>query len=159
MVNHLLKKGLKVHDHFEVSHTPGLFVHKTRPIWFTLTVDSVGVKYIGREHAEHSMPVLQQHYKMDEDWKGELYRGITLTLNYEKGYVDISMPNCVHKTLIEYEHELSKGMFYQAVVDVILLYGGKSWMLPPIQLARPEGFHVECARQLTDMKPCKRGEK
>ena len=83
--NHILKKGLKIHDYFEVSHTPGLFAHKIRAIWFTLTVDSVGVKYIGREHAEHSMPVLQQHYKMDEDWKGGQYRGITLKLNFEKG--------------------------------------------------------------------------
>ena len=51
------------------------------------------------------------------------------------------------------------GMFYQAVVAAVLLYGSKSWVLPATQLARLEGFHVECARRLTGMKPCKRGDK
>ena len=32
-------------------------------------------------------------------------------------------------------------------------------MLPPIQLARLEGFHVECASQLQGMKPRKRSDK
>ena len=67
LANQLLKKRLKVHDYFEAPHTPGLFTHKTRPIWFTLTVDDFGVKYIGKEHAEHLMTVLKQHYKMDKD--------------------------------------------------------------------------------------------
>ena len=51
------------------------------------------------------------------------------------------------------------GMFYQAAVAAVLLYGRKSWMLPATQLARLEGFHVECARRLTGMKPRKRGDK
>ena len=50
-LNKLLKERLAVHDYYEVAHTPGLFTHKTRPIWFTLSVDDFGMKYIGREHA------------------------------------------------------------------------------------------------------------
>ena len=67
LANKPLKERLAVHDYYEVAHTPGLFAHKTRPIWLTLTVDDFGVKYIGREHAEHLMSVLKQHYKMEED--------------------------------------------------------------------------------------------
>ena len=44
LANQLLKKRLAVHNYYEVPHTPGLFTHKTRPIWFTLTVDDFGVK-------------------------------------------------------------------------------------------------------------------
>ena len=51
------------------------------------------------------------------------------------------------------------GMFYQAVVAAVLLYGNESWVLPAAQLARLKGFHVECARRLTGMKPRKRGDK
>ena len=51
LANTLLKTCLKEHDYFEVKHTPGLCKHETRPIWFTLTVDDFGVKYIGKEHA------------------------------------------------------------------------------------------------------------
>ena len=42
---------------------------------------------------------------MEEDWKGELYCGITIKWNYEKGYVYISMLSYVHKKLVEYNHE------------------------------------------------------
>ena len=45
--NKLLKKRLEEHEYTEVDHTPGLFKHENRPIWFTLIVDDFGVKYIG----------------------------------------------------------------------------------------------------------------
>ena len=51
------------------------------------------------------------------------------------------------------------GMFCQAVVAAVLLYGSESWVLPDAQLARLEGFHMECARRLTGMRPRKRRDK
>ena len=99
LANKLLKKQrLEKHDYYKVDPTPGRFTHKTCPIWCTLVVDDFGVKYIGRQHAEHLMSILKQHYDMEEDWKGELYCGITLKWNYAEGYVDIAMPNYVGKT-------------------------------------------------------------
>ena len=71
--------------------------HKTRPIRFTLVVDDFGVKYIGKQHAEHLMGILKQHCNTEEDWNRELYCGIVLKWNYREGYVTISMPNYVHK--------------------------------------------------------------
>ena len=65
LTNKLLKEILAVHDYYEVTHTPGLFTHKTRPIWFALTVDNFGVKNIGRENAEHLVSVFKQHYVQD----------------------------------------------------------------------------------------------
>merc|ERR1711906_15227 len=47
------------------------------------------------------------------------------------------------------------GMFYQAVVAAVLLYGSESWVLPEAQLRALEGFHVECARRLTGLRPRK----
>ena len=44
------------------------------------------------------------------------------------------------------------GMFYQVVVAAVL-YGSQSWVLPAAQMAKLEGFHVECARRLTGMTP------
>ena len=102
LANKLLKERLEEHGYTEVDHTPGLFKHENRPLWFTLTVDYFGVKYIGEEHARHLMDVLKLYYKMGEDWKGQLYCGITLNWNYNKGYVDISMTNYVAKKLTEY---------------------------------------------------------
>ena len=39
---------------------------------------------------------------MEIDWKGKLYCGISLDWQYDAKYVNISMPNYVHKQLIRY---------------------------------------------------------
>ena len=39
-------------------HTPGLYRHVSRPISFTLVVDDLGVKYVGKKHANHLVNVL-----------------------------------------------------------------------------------------------------
>ena len=47
------------------------------------------------------------------------------------------------------------GMFYQAVIAAVLLYGSKSWSVSAYDLQALEGFHVEAARRLTGMWPTK----
>ena len=81
----LLKERLEEHGYTEVDHTPGLFKHENRSIWFTLTVDDFGVKYIGEEHARHLLDVLKLYYKMEEDLKGQLYCGFTLYRSSNSG--------------------------------------------------------------------------
>jgi hypothetical protein len=53
MPNKLLKKCLAKHGYFEQPHTPGLFSHESRPIWFNLAVDDFGIKYIGKDTLQH----------------------------------------------------------------------------------------------------------
>ena len=103
LMNKLLKERLQaVHGYYKVAHTPGLFTHKTRLIWFTLTVDNFGVKYIGREQAEHLILVVKQHYKMKKVGKGNCTVGQPSNETMKKDkYVDISMPNYTHKKLVE----------------------------------------------------------
>ena len=50
------------------------------------------------------------------------------------------------------------GMFHQAVIAAGLLYGSKSWNLPPSAMKVLEGFRVEAARRLMGMMPQKRGD-
>ena len=107
LANKLLKTRLADHDYYEVPHTPGLFTHKTRPIWFTLVVDDFGIKYNGKEHADHLLTVLRGHYSVEVDWNGALYCGITLKWNYTDRHVDISMPNYVQKQLVRYRWRTS----------------------------------------------------
>ena len=59
LANKLLKKRLAPHGYYEVPHTPGLWRHQFRPVMFTLVVDDLGVKYVGREHAEHLMNAIE----------------------------------------------------------------------------------------------------
>ncbi len=44
LANKLLRKRLGRHGYFEVQHTPGLWKHNSRPVWFNLCVDNFGVK-------------------------------------------------------------------------------------------------------------------
>ena len=54
-------KFLEPERYYEVIHTPGLWRHKTPPIQFTLVVDNFGVKYVGKEHADHLLRILWHH--------------------------------------------------------------------------------------------------
>jgi hypothetical protein len=64
-----------------------------------------GVKYVGKEHADHLIICLKtETYKLTEDWAGDLYCGISLRWNYEKRWLDISMPGYIKKQLLKYEH-------------------------------------------------------
>ncbi len=95
LANKLLKERLEKHGYREVAHTPGLFKHDTRPICFTLVVDDFGIKYVGKEHLDHLLKILEGYYEIEVDWQGALYCGIQLDWHYDKRYVDISMPTYV----------------------------------------------------------------
>ena len=96
------------HGYFEVTHTPGLWKHVSRPIQFTLVVDDFGIKYVGEEHFKHLINALREHYDVTIDKEGKLYCGITLEWDYDKRTLDISMPGYVKKQLIKYNHPIPK---------------------------------------------------
>ncbi len=106
LANKKLRRKLAPHGYHEHANTPGLWYHETRPISFTLVVDDFGVKYVGKEHANHLIDCLKKTYKLTEDWTGSLYCGITLEWNYTDRYVDISMPGYIKAKLQEYEHAM-----------------------------------------------------
>jgi len=49
---------LEAAGYHQTEHTPGLFTHETRPVAFSLVVDNFGIKYIGKENAEHLLATL-----------------------------------------------------------------------------------------------------
>jgi hypothetical protein len=103
--NLLLRKRLAPAGYYEVAHTPGLWRHVTRPIQFSLVVDDFGVKYVGRQHAQHLIDTLKKNYKLSEDWAGTLYCGITLEWDYENRILDISMPGYIGKLRARFDHD------------------------------------------------------
>ena len=104
MATKLLEKRLNKHGYHQSKLLPGLWVHKTRPIQFTLVVDDFGIKYEHSADARHLMNVLKQQYAVTEDWKGERYIGIKLDWDYVKRQVHLSMPDYVKKALIQFDH-------------------------------------------------------
>ena len=74
-------------------------------------VENFGVKYIGKQHVEHLVHCLKKKYaKVSEDWEGKLYCGITLEWNYNKPWVDISIPGYIKRLRQRYEHISPKKM-------------------------------------------------
>ncbi len=55
--NKLLKECLQKHWYYELIYTTGLFTHKT-------IVDDLGVKHVGKEHAEQLKLVLCSFYEV-----------------------------------------------------------------------------------------------
>jgi hypothetical protein len=92
VANELLQHNLAKDDYRPTTHTHGLWTHDTRPISFSLVVDDFGVKYVGREHAEHLMACIRKKYNISSDWNGGAYCGLTLDWDYKNSTVDLSMP-------------------------------------------------------------------
>ena len=56
-----------------------------------LYVENFGVKYIGKEHQQHLMAVLEKHYTISHDWEGKRYLRIELDWDYDRRKVQLSM--------------------------------------------------------------------
>jgi hypothetical protein len=101
LVNELLQRNLAKDGYRLTQHTHGLWNHDTRTISFSLVVDDFGVKYVGREHAEHLMACIRKNYNISSDWNGGADCGLTLDWNYKKRTVKSSMPGNIKAALFK----------------------------------------------------------
>ena len=73
IANDQLKAHLAQFGFAPVPRTPTLWKHDTKPIFLSLVVDDFGVKYIGKENADHLIQALQKLYTIFIDWTGSLF--------------------------------------------------------------------------------------
>ena len=71
---------------------------------FTLVVDDFGIKYTDAADLQHLKHALKQKYEITSDNTGSLYCELTLEWNYDKQFVDVSMPGYVQKALLRFNH-------------------------------------------------------
>jgi len=64
--NHLVL-NLGRNGYHPCKRTHGLWRHITRPILFSLVVDDFGIKYFGKQHAQHVFTSLRENYKITKD--------------------------------------------------------------------------------------------
>lgn len=79
--------------------SPNLWAHHTRPITFCLCVDDFGVKYYTADALNHLFMALISTFTISVDDNGKKYCGLTLSWNYEQGFVDGSMSQFINSTL------------------------------------------------------------
>ena len=104
LANDLLCLRLAVGGYHPAPHTPGLFLHNSLPISFTLWVDDFGIKYTNEQHVWDLLNLLGQFYKLKIDWTGSSYLGITLKWDYLLCTVELSMPGYVERALQRFQH-------------------------------------------------------
>jgi hypothetical protein len=102
MANQLIQTHLNPFGYYPAWHTPGLWLHRTRPISVTLIVDNFAVKYVGKQHAEYLGNALFRTYELTIDWSATVYSGMTLKWDYNKRTCDISMPGYVSNVLSKF---------------------------------------------------------
>jgi hypothetical protein len=68
LANQLLQTRLAPFGYYPARHTPGLWLHKMRPISFSLILDDFAVKYVGKQHADHLRNALLKTYELTTDW-------------------------------------------------------------------------------------------
>jgi hypothetical protein len=108
LANQLLQKRLAPFCYYLARHTPGLWLHKTRTIAFSIIVDDFAVKYMGKHHADHLRNALLQSYELTTDWEGKLYSGMSLKWDYKNRTCDISMSEYVSNVLSKFQHDAPK---------------------------------------------------
>jgi hypothetical protein len=126
LANQLLQTCLAPFGYYPARHTPGLWLHKTRPISFTLVVDDFTVKYVDKHHAEHLRNVLLQTYELITDWTAMVYSGMTLKWDYKNRTCDISMPGYVSNVLGKFQHDAPKHPQHTPSWYVTPIYGAKN---------------------------------
>ena len=84
--------------------TPGLFKHTTKPIYFSLIVDNLGVKCINKQDAAHLVDHINKAYTTTVDWTGKVYAGFHLDWNYIDRTVNLSMPGYVKGSCRDFHH-------------------------------------------------------
>jgi hypothetical protein len=105
LANQLLQTRLAPFGYYPAHHTPGLRLHRTRPISFSLVVDDFAVKYVGKQHADHLRNALMKTYELTMDWAETVYSGMTLEWDYKHRTCNISMPGYVSNMLSKFQHE------------------------------------------------------
>jgi hypothetical protein len=124
--NQLLQTRLAPFGYYPARHTLGLWLHKTRPISFTLVVDDFAVKYVGKQHADHLRNTLLRTYELTTDWTATVYSGMTLKWYYEKRTCDISIPGYISNVLSKLQHDSPKHPQHTPSRYVTPVYGAKT---------------------------------
>ena len=81
--NDLLTSRLNKFVYYPFQYTPGLWLHKWRPILFSLVVDNFGIKCEGIQHGRHLKEALGTYHEVSLYCKGKLFFGVSLDWYYK----------------------------------------------------------------------------
>lgn len=110
--------------------------HHTRPVEtqmastiFALIVDDFGVQYTGRQHADHLLAALTEHYQVTTDWTGTKFAGIDIAWNYENRTVRLYMDGYINDVRIRFNHPDPSKPQHSPHRCRKIIYGAKSQLI------------------------------
>jgi hypothetical protein len=95
-------------------------------------VDYFGIKYSGKENADHLLNALKENYEVTEDWAGKLYCGISLDWEYKNKTVDLSMPGYISNALHKFQHKQPERLQHAPCPARTPQYGSKVQLTPAV---------------------------
>ena len=60
LAKNILRKKLGTSGYYEAANTASLWLHKWRPIIFSLIVDDFGIEYVEERHVKHLLSALKE---------------------------------------------------------------------------------------------------
>ena len=142
-----LKNVLEPFGYRPIVGTVGMWKHDTRKTRFCVTVDDFGVKCFCDSELNHLLKALNSAYKCTIDYKGEDYCGLHLAWNYDAGYVDISMPNYINKSLDRLQYKAHTRPQFSPHVHIPPKYGEKGKQQPATPSTSLLHFHQKKRRK------------
>jgi hypothetical protein len=126
LANQLLQTHLAPFGYYPARHTTGLWLHKKRPIAFSLVMGDFAVKYLGKQHADHLKNAVLQTYELATDWVAEVYSGMTLKWDYKNRTCYISMPGYVSNVRRKFQHDAPKQLQHTPYRYITPMFGAKT---------------------------------
>ena len=126
LAQQILEKRLNAKGYSQSTLFPGLWTHAWSPITFTLCVDDFRVKCVGKQHGDHLMSILGEHYTVSHYWTGSRYLGTYIDWDYTNLEVHLSMLSYVRDAIKRFHHTCPQRPQDQTYPHVKPTYGAKA---------------------------------
>jgi hypothetical protein len=106
--------------------TPGLWKHKWWTIQFCLIVDYFGIEYVGIEHFNHLLMVLQRYHQVQTNMAGNKIAGLNVQWDFPSKQVRMDMKSYVKDLLLSLNRPMPKKPQLLPFTATPIAYGKKN---------------------------------
>ena len=149
LANNLLCGCLEKESYYKAATTPGLWKHKWRPIQFCLIVDDFCAVYVGIEHFNHLLLVLQRYHQVQTNMVGNKIAGLNVQWDFPSKRVHIDMKSYVKDLLLSLNWPMPKKSQQSPFTATPIAYGQKTQFTPDKDTMAP--LSPECLKRFQNI--------
>ncbi len=140
----LLFGRLEKEGYYEAATSPGLWKHEWRPIQFCLIVNDFGIEYVGIEHFNHLLAVLQGYHQVQTNKAGNKIAGLNVQWDFPSKRVHIDMKYYFIDLLLSLNWRMPKKPLLLPFTAMLIAYGQKNQYTPDKDTSSP--LSPECIK-------------